>query len=53
MNVDHEVYDYTGTNWSHWNSDKRFKKILKAMPGTYSIDSIQKTAILGTSHIIW
>jgi len=24
--VDHEMYDYTGTNWSHWNSDKRFKE---------------------------
>ena len=25
---------------------------LKAVPGKHSIDSLQKTAILGTSHII-
>jgi hypothetical protein len=23
------------------------------MPGKHSIDSLQKTAILGTSHILW
>ena len=28
-------------------------KILEAVPGKYPIDSPQKTAILGTSHIIW
>jgi len=27
-------------------------KIWKAVPGKHSIDSLQKTAILGTSHII-
>jgi len=32
---------------------KGLKKNLKTMPGTHSIDSLQKTAILGTSHIIW
>jgi hypothetical protein len=26
-NAEHEMYDYTGSNWSHWNSDKRFKEI--------------------------
>ena len=31
---------------------KGLKKNLKAMPGTDSIDSLQKTAIGGTSHII-
>ena len=29
------------------------KENLEAMPGKHSIDSLQKTAILGTSHIIW
>ena len=24
-NVELEMYDYTGNNWSHWNSNKRFK----------------------------
>jgi len=28
------------------------RKNLEAVPGKYSIDSLQKTAILGTSHII-
>jgi len=29
-----------------------FRKNLEAVPGKHSIDSLQKTAILGTSHII-
>ena len=28
------------------------KKVLKAIPGKHSIDSLQNTAVLGTSHII-
>jgi hypothetical protein len=24
MNVEHEIYDNTRNNWSHWNSNKRF-----------------------------
>jgi hypothetical protein len=31
---------------------KRLQKYLETIPGQYSIDSLQKTAILGTSHII-
>jgi hypothetical protein len=31
---------------------KRLRKNLEAIPGKHSIDLIQKTAILGTSHII-
>jgi hypothetical protein len=26
-NVEHETYDYTGNNWSHWRSNIRFKEI--------------------------
>jgi hypothetical protein len=51
-NVEHEMYDYTSSNWSHWNSNKRFKENLKAIPGKHSINALQKTAILGTSHIV-
>ena len=51
-NVEHEMYDYTGTNWSQWNSENDLKKSLEAMPGTHSIDSLQKTAVVRTSHII-
>ena len=46
-NVEPELYDYTSNNWSHWKSNE-----LETVPGKHSIDSLQKTAILGTSHII-
>jgi hypothetical protein len=32
---------------------KVLKKYLEAVPGKHSIDSLQKTAIRDTSHIIW
>ena len=47
-NVEHEMYDYTGRRWSHGNGNKTLKKVLKAIPGKHSIDSLQNTAILGT-----
>ena len=31
---------------------RRLRKNLEAVPGKHSIDSLQNTAILGTSHII-
>ena len=31
---------------------RSLKKNLQTIPGNHSIDSLQKTAILGTSHII-
>jgi len=31
---------------------RSLKKNLETVPGKHSIDSLQKTAILGTSHII-
>jgi hypothetical protein len=31
---------------------RKLRKNLEAVPGKYSIDSLQTTAILGTSHII-
>ena len=31
---------------------RRLRKNLEAVPGQHSIDSVQSTAILGTSHII-
>jgi len=31
---------------------RSLRKNLEAVPGRYSIDSLQKTALLGTSHII-
>jgi hypothetical protein len=32
---------------------RSLRKNLEPIPGKHSIDSLQKTAILGTSHIIW
>ena len=32
---------------------RSLKKNLETIPGKHSTDSLQKTAILGTSHIIW
>jgi hypothetical protein len=26
MNVEPEMYDYTGSNWSHWNSNEKLKE---------------------------
>jgi hypothetical protein len=31
---------------------KSLQKYLKTIPGQHSTDSLQKTAILGTSHVI-
>ena len=49
-NVEPEMYDCTSNNWSHWNGNE--KKNLETIRGKHSIDSLQKTAVLGTSHII-
>ena len=51
-NVEHEIYDYIGENWSHRNSDKRFKENAGATPRIHSIDSLQETTVLGTSQKI-
>ena len=50
--VEPELHDCTSNNWSHWNSKRSLRKNLETVPGKHSIDSLQKTAILGTSHII-
>ena len=51
-NVELEMYTFTSNNWSHWNSNEKLKKIFGTVPRKHSIDSLQKTAILGTSPII-
>jgi len=52
MNVEPEMYDYTSNNENHRNSNEKLKEKLEDIPGKHSIDSLQKTAILGTSHIV-
>ena len=51
-NVEPEMYNCTSNNWSHWNSNEKLKENFGNYTGKHSIDSLQKTAILGTSHII-
>ena len=51
-NVEPEMYDYTSNNWRYWNGNEKLRKNLEDISGKHSIDSLQKTAILGTSHII-
>ena len=51
-NLEPEMYDYTSNNWSHWNRNEKLKEKFGSCTGKHSIDSLQKTAILGTSHII-
>ena len=51
-NVEPQMYDCASNNWSHWNSNEKLKKNLETIPRKHSTDSLQKTAILGTSHII-
>jgi hypothetical protein len=48
--VEPEMDDYTNNNWSHWISNEKLKeKFGRCTRKTF--DSLQKTAILGTSHI--
>jgi len=52
LHVEHKMQDYASNNWNHWKCNKCFKLNLEAVPGKHWIDSLQKTAILGTAHII-
>jgi hypothetical protein len=53
-NVEHQVYDYTSSNWKHRNGKKKgLKENLEATQEKHSVYSLQKTAVLGTSYIIW
>ena len=44
-NVEHEMYDYSISIWSHYN---RFKDTFVSHTRKHSIDSLQKAAILRT-----
>jgi FtsZ-interacting cell division protein ZipA len=39
-------------NWSHWNSNEKLKEKFGSRTKKTFDSSLQKTAILGTSHII-
>ena len=49
--VEYEMSEHTGNNWSHRNSNKRFKERCGSHTRKSLTFSLQKTAILGTSHI--
>ena len=51
-NVEHEVIVIAGTIGATGIVTRGLKKNLETIRGKHSIDSLQKTAILGTSHII-
>ena len=47
-----KMYDCTSNNWSHWNSNEKLKEKFGSCTRK-TFDSLQKTAVLGTAHIIW
>jgi len=51
-NVEREMCDRTSNNWSHRSSNKGLQENWEVIPAIYSVDLLQKTAILGTSYII-
>jgi hypothetical protein len=51
MIIPTRVCDHTGNNCSQRNCKKGFGETFGTITGKYSIDSLQKTAILRTSHI--
>ena len=51
-NVEPEMYGCTSNNWATGIVTRSLKENLETVPGKHSIDSLQKTAILGTAHII-
>jgi hypothetical protein len=48
------MYNYTNYNCSHWNSNEKLKDkcVSYTRKAKHSIDSLQKTALLGTSSRI-
>ena len=47
-----EMYDYASKIGATGIVTRSLRYNLEAVPGKHSIDSLQKTAIVGTSHII-
>jgi hypothetical protein len=51
-NVEPEMYDYRVIIGATGILTRNLRKNLETIPEKHSIDSLQKRAILGTSHII-
>jgi hypothetical protein len=45
-NVEPEMYDYTGCNWSHWNSNEK----LKEKPGSYTRKTFDRFTTGNITH---
>jgi len=50
--VEPEMYECAGNNWSHWISNEKLKEKFWNCTWKHSTDSLKKTDILETSHII-
>jgi hypothetical protein len=35
------------------NNNKSFRKYVSSIPGNHEVRELQRTAILGTAHILW
>jgi hypothetical protein len=51
-NVEHEMYEYTGNNYSYRNSKTRFKEKLESHTGKTSVDLLRNIAVFGTCYKI-
>jgi hypothetical protein len=51
-NVEHEIFYDTSSHWSTGTVPRGLGKYLEEIPSKHSIDSLQKTAILGTLYIL-
>ena len=49
--VEHEMYDYTGNNWSHRNNKRSFKEKCGSRTRKTLSKVTTPTAILGASYI--
>ena len=52
VNVGCKLYLYTGNNRGQWKDSKRFKEKFESHTEEELKNSLQNTAILGTSHMI-
>jgi hypothetical protein len=52
MPIDHLKLRNGGGSGNNNNNNNNNNKYLETIPGKHSIDSLQKAAVLGTSHII-
>jgi len=50
--MEHEMYDYTGNNWSYRNNNTRFKEKLDSHTAKTSVDLLRNTAAFGTCYKI-